>query len=142
MRMALRAAAMACAAGLALAAANAREEEPRWVDYEPAVVTLSGRLVEKEPFGPPDFGEDPDTDMRAVRQLLVLDEPLNVRGAPGSDFNADDARGVREVQLEWRAKPAAVLGRRARVQGTLRHGIAPLDFTEVLLAVAHIELLE
>jgi hypothetical protein len=116
--------------------------EPRWVAYEPAVVTLTGRLVEKEFFGPPNFGEDPDTDSRVVRLLLVLDEPVNVRGNARSELNSDDALGVREVQLREASAPRVLLGRHVSARGTLSHAIAPLEFTEVLLEVARIEPIE
>jgi hypothetical protein len=50
-----------------------------WVEYEPAVVELEGRLINTMFFGPPNFGEDPETDSKEMTRILSLDKPINVR---------------------------------------------------------------
>ena len=116
--------------------------EPRWVEYGPAVVTLSGRLVAKEFFGPPGYGEAPETDSREVARLLVIDEPLHVRADHESDINSLEQRNVREVQLVWSQKAGPLLGRRVRVRGTLFAGHTGHHHVDLLVIVALIEPLE
>jgi hypothetical protein len=38
--------------------------------FEPAVVTLTGKLVKKEFFGPPRYGENPKTDSKEQAAIL------------------------------------------------------------------------
>jgi hypothetical protein len=47
---------------LLLAAASVYAAET--YKFEPAVVTLTGKLVKKEFYGPPDYGKDPKTDRK------------------------------------------------------------------------------
>jgi hypothetical protein len=53
------------------------------LQYDPAVVELTGTVVLEEFFGPPGFGEDPKTDSRELYAILVLDAPVSVEGVPG-----------------------------------------------------------
>src|SRR5690606_37868318 len=55
-------------------------EDNEWLDYWPAVVELKGELSVETFFGPPNFGEDPETDTKERHWILTLDKPINVRG--------------------------------------------------------------
>jgi len=111
-----------------------------WLPYEPTVIELSGRLTVAVKFGPPNYGEDPKTDLRLKIPILVLEEPVNVRGDPRSDVNIESVRDVKQLQLilprqrEW----DDLVNRPVVVQGTLSHAVSGGEFTEVVLTVQKI----
>jgi len=53
-------------------------EKKVWLEYEPAVVELEGKLRVKTFYGPPNFGENPKTDLKERCWILSLDKPINV----------------------------------------------------------------
>lgn len=60
---------------------------------------LGGRLVIQEKYGPPNYGENPETDEKVEVPILVLSRPINVRGDPKGSLNSESFQGVKEVQL-------------------------------------------
>lgn len=48
--------------------------------YEPHKVTLSGIVIFKGYYGPPNFGENPETDSWGNDPILILDHPITVIG--------------------------------------------------------------
>jgi hypothetical protein len=50
--------------------------------YEPAVVKLSGILVMDAYYGPPNYGEEPETDPIEQNWTLKLDQPVDVLADP------------------------------------------------------------
>ncbi len=44
--------------------------------FEPAVVELTGKLVEKVFYGPPGYGEDPKSDSKEHAAILLLSKPI------------------------------------------------------------------
>src|ERR1043166_6801310 len=47
------------------------DEESVWLHYEPEVVTLHGRVTETTEYGPPNYGENPETD--SIEHPIILD---------------------------------------------------------------------
>ena len=47
-------------------------------NYEPIVSTISGTLKVETYFGPPGYGENPQTDSREDSYILILDNSINV----------------------------------------------------------------
>jgi len=46
--------------------------------YEPAVSIISGTLIHKMVYGPPNYGETPNIDEKNYIYILKLDQPVNV----------------------------------------------------------------
>ena len=68
------------------------------MSYEPANVILRGHVRGSFGYGPPGFGENPNTDSKERFLMLALPSPVCVSGgAPGS--TDEDVSGVSELQL-------------------------------------------
>jgi hypothetical protein len=107
------------------------------LDYEPAVVRLSGLLVTEYVYGPPGFGENPETDQIDRKWHLRLFAPVDVIGTPGDDINSESENDVGRVGLINFSKVnlSAHLGKRVMVEGTLFHSHTAHHHTKVLLEV-------
>jgi len=109
--------------------------------YEPVVVTLGGTLVLRTFFGPPNYGENPESDSRETQTLLDLDKPICVLGDPSSEINSasemDDQRSVTLVPAKG-MDLARYAGRQMVLRGTLFHAHTAHHHTQLLLTVTHI----
>jgi hypothetical protein len=89
--------------------------------YEPDTVTVTGRLERRIFYGPPNYGENPETDEPQPGYYLVPDAPLCTRGMP--DPQNDAKQGVELVQVvldaEGYARWRPHLDRRVQATGTL-----------------------
>ena len=90
-------------------------------------------------YGPPGWGEHPDTDSREHQVLLRLASPICVEALPE---NYDDAESnVRRITLvanaEVSLRPFA--GKNVEVVGTLFHAGTMHHHTLVLMTVGHVE---
>jgi hypothetical protein len=112
----------------------------------PQEVTLSGELIERTYWGPPNWGEHPDTDRLEDAWLLILDRPICVE-ADSSWVNNASEHNVIVVQLvvldpgpDNRAlkNVARLVTRRVTVSGFLDHADTGHHRTPVLLVVASI----
>jgi hypothetical protein len=45
-------------------------QEKDWLSYQPKVVELKGTLSVKTYYGPPNYGENPDTDAKEALPIL------------------------------------------------------------------------
>ena len=73
-----------------------RAESQNCLSYEPATVTLSGRLVLRDSYGPPGYGEDPKRDEKRRSIILLLPDPICVTGG---NWAGEPEHNVREVQI-------------------------------------------
>ncbi len=98
-------------------------------------VVLTGLVYLKTFYGPPNYGESPDTDALETQALLALDEPICVR-ASGEDSTVD-AVGVSDVTLVPLGGIgfARFSGRRVSVTGSLFSPITGHHRTAVLIEV-------
>jgi len=113
----------------------------------PQEVALSGELIERTYWGPPNWGEHPATDRLEDAWLLLLDTPICVEADSGSVNNnvteinvivvqlvvldpAPDNKSLKEVER--------LVGRRVAVKGVLNHAVTGHNRTPVLLMVASI----
>ena len=106
----------------------------RCLKYEPSVVHLRGRIVERWDYGPPGYGEDPKHDSREDFLVLKLEKPICVDGALGDDFNSESEADVPELMMVPPQGPR-LPRRRALVTGTLFHAITAHHRTRVLIEV-------
>jgi Domain of unknown function (DUF4431) len=118
-----------------------RSSAESWLQYEPSVVELQGNLTEVDEFGPPNFGENPNLDTKVRVPILVLSEPINVRGDPASQLNAESFKGIRDIQLIFSGGAAAYsafIDRHVVVKGTLFRAESGHHYTDVVLDVTEI----
>jgi uncharacterized protein DUF4431 len=123
---------------LALGAFPIRAQRQQ-LHYEPEKVTLTGRLVYRTFYGPPNYGENPKTDSRETQPILILDSMVDVI-ASASDPTDEAERLVKRITLvihDFKANPVRpLLGKRVRVEGTLFHANTGHHHTKVLLEVS------
>ena len=108
--------------------------------YEPTKVELTGKIVLRPYFGPPNYGEDPEHDEKCIGIVLRLAKPICVDGL--DDLQVAES-GVREIQLalldnSWKQyqalKKAGVKGQFS-VRGSLYHQFNGHHITLVLMSV-------
>jgi hypothetical protein len=102
--------------------------------YEPSVVHLRGRIVERWDYGPPGYGEDPKHDRWEGFLVLKLDQPICVDAKPADELDAEDEANVTELMMAPPDGHRLPRGR-AMVTGTLFHAITAHHRTRVLIAV-------
>jgi hypothetical protein len=106
--------------------------------YEPAKVTVSGVITEREDFGPPGFGEDPKNDAKERHLYLTLDKSVCVTATPRGpdDANDQDEANVTVMQMVYFTHipfRKIWLRRHVSVTGTLFHQVTGHHWTAVLI---------
>jgi hypothetical protein len=111
--------------------------------YEPSVVSVTGKLVEKVFYGPPGYGENPKTDTKEHTVILLLNHPIRVVAEKDDQFN--ETRGnVKEVQL-INVKEIALstyIQKKVKVTGKLSSAITGHHHTDVLMEIDNIQVQE
>lgn len=104
-------------------------------------VTLSGKVTFRTFYGPPNYGENPDTDSRETQAILLLVKPICV------EANPRDYDGAEQNQLEVTLVPLHkenlrhYVGKRITVHGLLFHANTGHHHTPVLLQIDRIGVL-
>lgn len=114
----------------------------RFLSYEPEVVELAGQLVLQSKYGPPNFGEQPNTDQKVSVPVLLLRDRVSVLGDQGDGHNAKTVYGVRQVQLAFKSSETShktLIGKQVVVTGSLFHAHTGHHYTNVVLNVQSIE---
>jgi uncharacterized protein DUF4431 len=75
------------------------DEDAPWLHYDPKVITLRGRLTQTTEYGPPNYGENPESDSIEHPIILVLARPVRVQGDSTSELNTETVAGITRVQL-------------------------------------------
>ena len=113
----------------------------------PKEVTLTGELIERTYWGPPNWGEQPATDRLEEAWILVLDAPACVLADHANQTNDQAESNVIVVQLvvtdpgpdkEYLKQVEDLVGRRVTVGGALWHAVTGHNRTPVMLMVASI----
>ncbi len=111
----------------------------RVLRYEPAKVELKGRLTIEQRYGPPNYGENPDTDQKVQIPVLLLSEPVDVQGDPQSDLDRETVRGVQRVQLVFRnTSYRRLVGKNITVKGTFFRALTGHHYTDVVMDVLNV----
>lgn len=115
------------------------EAEQQCLPYGPAAITLSGRVIHRQAYGEPGYGEDPAHDAIERYEALKLDQPVCVV-QKGKDEVDVDEKDVSLVQLVF-LKPtySAAANVHVWVTGTLFHGITGHHHTTILIQVEKVE---
>jgi len=122
-------------AALLLAISPGIPAKPLCEAYDVEGVVLSGTVVLRTFFGPPNYGENPETDSKEVQALLKLDHPLCAVESVEREEQAE--RNQRQVTLVplggFSLKPYA--GKHVFVKGSLFHADNGHHRTPVLIAI-------
>lgn len=110
--------------------------------YYPASVSVSGRILEQQAYGAPNYGENPDTDDIEIYPLLVLDNFTCVDSGGQEEPSQSSivaiqlSFGVGKFNKMWMDKHVAVTGTLFRA--TTGHDRTPviLEPSEVTLSPA------
>jgi hypothetical protein len=122
-------------------AAN-RSQKKEWLSYQPTVVKLKGTLRIKQYYGPPNFGENPETDAKEELPVLDLISPVNVRANPNpmAEFDRTSVEELLEIQLILKKPHKQFINKTVYVTGTLFHAFTGHHHTDVLMDVRSIRL--
>lgn len=62
-------------------------------------IVLRGTVISRHVYGPPNFGETPNTDERRTIPVLVLNEPIDICHGAQDEINVSPVNHVTDVQL-------------------------------------------
>lgn len=110
--------------------------------FEPSVSTIEGKLITRMYYGPPNYGENPDTDAKQYPFILQLDNPIHVIALEDDGVNSDKFE-VTEIQVVPKNKEETELIKQyinkvIVIQGTLFEAIFGGHHTDVLIYVDEI----
>jgi len=91
--------------------------------YKPAVVALTGRLIQRTLPGPPNYQSIARGDRPDIVDFLILDAPIctiaDYKDSPNTDvFRGQDTIHVRRAEATWH-DVRRLTGQRVTVRGTL-----------------------
>lgn len=113
----------------------------RQLRYEPEIVILTGRLVQRTYPGPPNYEDVGKGDRPETAWILQLDEPVDVLAADNDELQRNE-QGICEVQLVFianaKARKAVRIGRRQEITGQLFSSITGHHHKDVLIAVKRV----
>jgi hypothetical protein len=121
-----------------IAASRAAAQDKHGLSYEPAVVSLEGKLIVESKYGPPNYGENPKTDAKVRVLMLVLSRPVSVRGNPQDALNTEQVEGIKRIQLNLfnlKTPYEQFIGKRIFVNGTLFRAHTGHHYTKVIMDV-------
>jgi hypothetical protein len=117
---------------------TATEAQRRQLRYETENITLTGRLVYRTFYGPPNYGETPKEDARETQPILLLDSAIDVLGDSNDEINKTERR-VRAITLVSDLSLKPFVGKRVIVQGSLFHAHTGHHHTKVLMSVSSVK---
>ncbi len=107
--------------------------------YEGAPLTLAGKITLQTFYGPPNYGENPDTDSRETQAILLLSKPICVQANPSSSDVAEKNQ-VRVTLVPPEGVDFGLYkGKKVTLRGTLFHANTGHHRTPVLMQVKNIE---
>jgi len=110
--------------------------------FEPDVSIIEGTLITRMYYGPPNYGEDPETDAKQYPFILQLDEPIDVISLEGDIHNSDRLQ-VTEIQVvpnneEETKNLKKYINKRIIIQGTLFEAIFGSHHMDVLIRIEEV----
>lgn len=117
--------------------------EQDWYSFEQPEASLSGRIIYQDFFGPPNYGENPETDRVETAVILVLYAPINVKGNPEDVLNFETITNISRIHLvvPWeKVGDETLSGKNVTVQGTLFTRHTGHHRTQVLMSVNDLEI--
>ena len=110
--------------------------------FEPNVSIIEGTLITRMYYGPPNYGENPDTDAKQYPFILQLDDPIDVIAQEGDTHNSNIFEVI-EIQVVPMNKEQTELleqyiNKSITIQGTLFEAIFGGHHTDTLIRVEKI----
>jgi len=125
---------------------NLNKTKPVLQDYDyNTITTIDGILYREVIYGPPNYGETPETDIKYIGYVLKLDKPLNI---VSNGFISKEGRrqlshsNISRIQLDnrkIRIRLNKFEGLHVRVSGYLQEAYNGYHATDVLIEVTHID---
>ena len=111
--------------------------------FEPAVVELTGKLIEKDFYGQPGYGEDPKTDSKEPAVIIQLTKPIMVVAEKDDEYN-ETRDGIEEMQLIniKSIKLTPYLHQKVKLTGKLMSAQTGHHHTDVLIIVDSIDIVK
>ena len=115
---------------------------------EPSISALHGKLIQKQFYGPPGFGENPKEDAHYTWFVLVLNKPIIFRADPRSSFNreyirfsdyatdSDRIEHIDSIQIrDERTNPLLLsrVGKQVSLKGVLNISVLPSEQPPIIL---------
>jgi len=91
-------------------------------------VTLEGKIVLYDFYGPPGYGENPDEDMKVSYYFLVLKNPIKFEGD-------NETKTIKEVQIVTAKGTKYTVNKNYKIKGKLFLPSSGFHFGELLIAV-------
>ena len=116
-------------------------QTPKEYSYEPSVSVITGIIKVKTFFGPPGYGESPETDAKEKVFILELTNLINlVEDKDDNTFNLAQSN-ISEVQLTSTSDITFTdyIGKNVRLTGGFFAAHTGHHFTDVLMDVAQIK---
>ena len=119
-----------------------KKEAAKEYYFEPNVSIIEGMLITRMYYGPPNYGENPDTDAKQYPFILQLDDPIDVIAQEG-DIHNSSIFGVNEIQVvpmnkEQTELVEQYLNKRIMIQGALFGSIFGGHHTDALIRIEKI----
>jgi hypothetical protein len=110
------------------------------IEFDKQTVSLHGRVVPTQFYGPPNFGADPKHDRRDIVALLVLDRPIWTCDVPVSKVGHGGKYRAQKLEMVFSDPPYGKQwnGKRVVATGTLYPWDNALQYTPVLLWIKHV----
>ncbi|MFA5859956.1 MAG: DUF4431 domain-containing protein [Elusimicrobiota bacterium] len=117
------------------------KEGLKWYKYEPEIVELRGALEEADEYGPPNYGENPETDTKVKYHVIKLEKPINVMPNSKNKFDSETVVNIERIQIatsEYQ-RVKQLINKKILIKGTLFHSITSHHYTDVLIWVKDIK---
>lgn len=123
---------------------DAKSEE--CLSYEPAIVRLTGAIVERTFPGPPNYESIKKGDAPEMALILELNRPVCVKGDPDDEVNSETEKNVKSMHLVIHDGKYTyyrrLLSKQVVANGTLFHAHTGHHRTKVLMEVIGIKTIE
>jgi len=108
--------------------------------YEPSVSTVNGIITKEVHYGPPNFGENPETDSKDTIYVVALIKKISVypsRDTEKENSNTDSLFNIDKMQVIGLDKKTLEnnIGKEVKLTGTLFEAISGNHYTKVLINV-------
>jgi hypothetical protein len=110
---------------------------PECLLYEPDFVVLTGKVIEKTFYGPPNYGESPKTDRKEKQLILELGENICIAAAPSDNINIAESN-VNEVTLVFLNTIPNIKNKHVEVSGSIFHAHTGHHRTPLLITVSSV----
>lgn len=101
------------------------------------IVTFKGKIAYEKFYGPPNFGETPETDQKVEVPILRTEHPVDIENTVSGGLSS--IKGQRKIQLIIRKKKLKKHDLCVEVTGTLFEAVNGHHHTSVLLDVDKIK---